>query len=98
VAPLIVKAYQLGRREQQVTRLVASGLSTAEIAAKLCLSTHTIRDYLKQVFEKVEVSTRGGLVAKIFAEHYKETPNPDFADLRRCCRAVFIRRRAAMSP
>jgi DNA-binding CsgD family transcriptional regulator len=34
----------------------------------LNLSTHTIRDYLKQVFEKVAVFTRGELVAKIFAE------------------------------
>ncbi|GAA3153108.1 LuxR C-terminal-related transcriptional regulator [Planomonospora alba] len=77
LAPLIVRAYRLGRREQQITRLVAGGLSTAEIAATLCLSTHTVRGYLKQVFEKVEVSTRGGLVAKIFAEHHKGTLNPD---------------------
>ncbi|MFC4056778.1 hypothetical protein ACFOWE_00580 [Planomonospora corallina] len=60
-------------------RLLVHGrwLSTAEIAASLCLSTHTVRDYLKQAFEKVGVSTRGGLVAKIFAEHYKGTLNPD---------------------
>lgn len=78
LAPLIVKAYQLGRREQQITRLVAHGLTTAEIAERLCLSTHTVRDYLKQVFEKVEVSTRGGLVAKIFAQQYrKPLTSPD---------------------
>nr|WP_055509291.1 helix-turn-helix transcriptional regulator [Nonomuraea pusilla] len=77
VAPLIARAYRLGRREQQVTRLVANGLTTSEIAATLCLSTHTVRGYLKQVFEKVEVSTRGGLVAKIFADHYKGTLDPD---------------------
>lgn len=70
IAPIIIEAYQLGPREQQVTALVARGLSTAEIAANLSLSTHTVRDYLKQVFEKVGVSTRGELVAKIFAEHY----------------------------
>jgi DNA-binding CsgD family transcriptional regulator len=68
VAPIIVEAYQLGPREQQVTWMVARGLSTAEIAMNLNLSTHTIRDYLKQVFEKVAVFTRGELVAKIFAE------------------------------
>lgn len=72
MAPIIVEAYQLGPREQQVTTLVARGLSTMEIATKLCLSTHTVRDYLKQVFEKVEVRTRGELVAKIFAEHYSK--------------------------
>jgi DNA-binding NarL/FixJ family response regulator len=75
IAPIIMEAYQLGPREQQVTRLVARGLSTAEIAMNLNLSTHTIRDYLKQVFEKVVVSTRGELVAKIFNEHYEQSLN-----------------------
>lgn len=70
IAPIITEAYQLGPREQQVTSLVARGLSTNEIAAQLSLSAHTVRDYLKQVFEKVGVTTRGELVAKIFAEHY----------------------------
>ncbi|ACZ86851.1 helix-turn-helix transcriptional regulator [Streptosporangium roseum] len=79
MAPLIVRTYQLGRREQQVIRLIAAGLTTAEIAARLSLSTHTIRGYLKRIFEKVEVSTRGELTAKIFADHYVETMNPDFA-------------------
>jgi DNA-binding NarL/FixJ family response regulator len=59
VVPIIVEAYQLGPREQQVTKMVAGGLPTGEIAAKLCLSTHTVRDYLKQVFEKVGVSNGG---------------------------------------
>jgi DNA-binding CsgD family transcriptional regulator len=77
VAPIIVEAYQLGPREQQVTRMVARGLSTTEMATSLCLSTHTVRDYLKQVFEKVGVSTRGELVAKVFAEHYREPLEAD---------------------
>jgi DNA-binding CsgD family transcriptional regulator len=75
MAPIIVQAYQLGPREQQVTALVARGMSTMEIAAELCLSAHTVRDYLKQVFEKVHVRTRGELVAKIFAEHYSKPLN-----------------------
>jgi FixJ family two-component response regulator len=41
VVPIIIEAYQLGSREQQVTKMVAGGLRTGEIAAKLCLSTHT---------------------------------------------------------
>jgi DNA-binding CsgD family transcriptional regulator len=67
-APIMLEAYQLGPREQQVSRLVARGLPTREIAAALHLSAHTVRDYLKQVFEKVGVSSRGELVAKVFAE------------------------------
>lgn len=70
VAPLIVEAYGLTVRELDVTRAIARGLKTAEIAAHLHLSPHTVRDHVKAVFEKVGVSSRGELVHKVFAEHY----------------------------
>ncbi len=70
VAPLIVEAYGFTQRELEVTRLIASGLGTSQIAAKLFLSPHTVRDHVKAVFEKVGVSTRGELTAKLFADHY----------------------------
>jgi hypothetical protein len=37
---------------------------------ELHLSAHTVRDHVKAVFDKVGVSSRGELVAKLFAEHY----------------------------
>ncbi len=70
VVPIMIGAYELTPREQQVSQMVSYGLSTGEIASQLGLSLHTVRDYLKRVFEKVGVSSRGELVAKIFAEHY----------------------------
>ena len=70
VAPLIVEAYGLSQREVDVTKLIARGLATSEIAAALFLSPHTVRDHVKSVFEKVGVSSRGELVAKVFADHY----------------------------
>jgi DNA-binding CsgD family transcriptional regulator len=72
IAPIIVEAYALSARERDVVRGLARGMSTAEIAAELFLSAHTVRDYVKSVFEKVGVSSRGELVAKLFAEHYSE--------------------------
>ncbi|GLY93943.1 LuxR C-terminal-related transcriptional regulator [Actinoplanes sp. NBRC 103695] len=75
VAPIIMKAYVLTAREQQVTRAVSRGLSSQEIAAELFLSTHTVRDYLKSIYEKVGVTTRGELVARLFAEHYLQGPD-----------------------
>jgi len=70
LAPIIVEAYRLTVREQEITRAVARGLSNPEIAAELFLSPHTVRDHLKAVFGKVGVTSRGELVAKLFADHY----------------------------
>jgi DNA-binding CsgD family transcriptional regulator len=70
VAPIIFEAYRLTPREQEITRLVSYGYSTDEIAGRTGLSRHTVRDYLKIIFEKVGVASRGELVARIFARHY----------------------------
>ncbi|ONH24364.1 LuxR C-terminal-related transcriptional regulator [Pseudofrankia asymbiotica] len=70
IAPIIVEAYRLTVREQEITRAIARGLSNPEIAAELFLSPHTVRDHLKTIFAKVGVGSRGELIAKLFAEHY----------------------------
>jgi DNA-binding CsgD family transcriptional regulator len=75
IAPLIVEAYGLTGRELDVTRAIARGLSTSEIAAELYLSPHTVRDHVKGLFEKVGVSSRGELVHRVFAEHYAAPPH-----------------------
>jgi DNA-binding CsgD family transcriptional regulator len=72
VAPLIVEAYELTAREVDVTRALARGLATTEIAQQLHLSRYTVQDHLKSVYEKVGVSSRGELVAKMFADHYHD--------------------------
>lgn len=72
LAPIIIEAYGLTPREREVVKAIARGASTPDIAAELFLSAHTVRDYIKSVFEKVGVSSRGELVAKLFAEHYAD--------------------------
>jgi DNA-binding NarL/FixJ family response regulator len=72
VAPIVIEAYGLTRRERDVVRAIARGSSTPQIAADLFLSAHTVRDYIKTVFEKTGVKSRTELVAKLFAEHYSE--------------------------
>jgi DNA-binding CsgD family transcriptional regulator len=72
IAPIVAEAYGLSRREREVVGGIARGQSTPELARQLFLSPHTVRDYVKTVFEKVGVSSRGELVAKLFAEHYAD--------------------------
>jgi DNA-binding CsgD family transcriptional regulator len=72
VATLIVDAYELTPREVDVTRALARGLTTNEIAGELHLSRYTVQDHLKSVYEKAGVSSRGELVAKMFADHHHD--------------------------
>lgn len=52
------EAYDLSERERSVLRLLAGGLSNAEIAARLSLAEGTVRNYLSVIFEKLDVSDR----------------------------------------
>ncbi len=68
IAPLMADAYHLSERERAVTLLVARGLPTTGIAARLHISSWTVQDHLKAIFEKVGVTSRGELVARLFFE------------------------------
>ncbi|KUF15491.1 LuxR family transcriptional regulator BagY/FevT [Streptomyces silvensis] len=76
VTPLIVQAYELSERELEVTQRVARGLPTGRIAEELHLSPHTVRDHIKAIFAKLNVSSRGELVGKLFTEYYEPPQQP----------------------
>jgi DNA-binding CsgD family transcriptional regulator len=82
VAPIIIEAFGLTGREREVLSALARGCSTAEIAGELFLSPHTVRDYVKTVFEKVGVSSRGELVARLFGEHYSDPLHRTMVDVQ----------------
>jgi DNA-binding CsgD family transcriptional regulator len=70
LAPIILLAHGLTRREGQVAQLALQGRTNKRVARDLRISEHTVEDHLKAIFAKVGVSSRGELAATIFAEHY----------------------------
>lgn len=62
---LMLAAYGLSAREREICREVMAGHSTTDIADRLFISANTVQDHLKSVFAKVEVRSRGELVARL---------------------------------
>jgi DNA-binding NarL/FixJ family response regulator len=56
----------LTKREDDVVRLVAEGLTNREISARLNLSENTVRNYLFRIFDKLGISSRVELVLRTF--------------------------------
>ena len=55
----------LTQRELDIVQLVAQGLSNREIALKLNISRDAVKQALKQMFRKLDVSARAEMVAKL---------------------------------
>ena len=54
----------LSRREAEVLRLVAAGLSNREIASSLVLSEHTVHRHVANILRKLTQSSRAGAAAQ----------------------------------
>jgi DNA-binding CsgD family transcriptional regulator len=55
--------HSLTARERQISELLLDGLDPREVSAQLNISIHTVRGYVKAVFAKFGVSSRGELTA-----------------------------------
>ncbi len=66
--PLLGHVYGLTERERQVTEFVLGGLATEDIAQRMVISRHTVRDHFKSIFTKVGVTSRPELTARFLPE------------------------------
>lgn len=55
----------LTEREREVLDLLAQGLTNKQIAARLVITTNTVKRHLKAIFEKLNVHTRSAATAKV---------------------------------
>lgn len=67
----------LSEREREILRLVATGASNKEIAAKLFISTNTVKVHLRNIFSKIGVASR--TEATLYAIREKIVDVPGFA-------------------
>jgi two-component system, NarL family, nitrate/nitrite response regulator NarL len=73
VRPLAASALnQLSARELDVVTCLAEGLSNREIAQRLKLSRHTIKNYMFKIFDKLGVSSRVELLFYVLSRPVSE--------------------------
>jgi DNA-binding NarL/FixJ family response regulator len=61
----------LSNREEEVIRMVAEGRGNREIATRLKLSEHTVKNYLFRIFDKLGISNRVELMLYAMNERKK---------------------------
>jgi DNA-binding NarL/FixJ family response regulator len=90
------KLTELSNRELEIYRMVGQGVSTKEIARRLCLSVKTVESHRANIKQKLGVDTAAALVAHAAEWHVRsgstdrfmparpdEESAPELADLRR---------------
>lgn len=69
VAPTVSGAsYQLTEREKEILHLMTLGMPMPRIAEKIYLSYHTVRDHVKNIYQKLHVASATEAVSKALKE------------------------------
>ncbi len=58
-------------RQIEIARLVASGLASKEIGARLGIAESTVKNHLAVIFRKLGVKTRASFTSKLFEQHIR---------------------------
>jgi len=59
--------FRLTEREQQTVTLLMDGLTSKEIAVRMNVTPNTVKTFVRLIMSKMAVSTRSGIVGKMFA-------------------------------
>ncbi len=62
-ASTVASTAPLGKREAEVARLVAEGLSNRQIGSRLLISEHTVDSHVRSIFTKLGCSSRSQIAA-----------------------------------
>jgi two-component system nitrate/nitrite response regulator NarL len=61
------EAHQLTRREAEVARLIQEGLANKVVAGRLGVKEGTVKIHLHNIYRKLRVSNRSGLILRVIA-------------------------------
>lgn len=64
-----VQSTNLTEREQAVVRLLLEGKTNKEVASCMNIGEYTVKDHVKRIMKKLNVTTRASIVAKILHQH-----------------------------
>jgi DNA-binding CsgD family transcriptional regulator len=59
--------FHLSQRERETLELLIHGFTSKEIADRMRISPNTVKAFLRLIMVKMSVTTRSGLVARVFA-------------------------------
>lgn len=63
-----LEVLELSAREMEILRLIADGLTNQEIASRLYLSVHTVKNHVHRILDVLGVHSRWGAVNHAFAK------------------------------
>jgi len=59
------RRFHLSPRESETVQHLVFGLTTKEIAQRMNVSPHTVKQYIRFIMTKMDVTTRSGIIGKI---------------------------------